>query len=224
MSTSKSTQLPSRVKDETGKVYGRLTVLGYAGNSLKSNKGAYWTCRCECGTDSVVWGATLRNGRSRSCSTGCANRTHGHTTKTANRRSSEYTCWQEMKYRCYNPNHQAFSDYGARQITVCARWLESFDNFLEDMGRKPFKGASIGRINNDGNYEKVNCRWETREQQENNKRTSRYLTHDGLTLTMAQWARHIGIRADLISNRLRRGWSIEKALTTPAMQKFNRHK
>lgn len=218
MSTDNSIQLPSRVKDETGNVYGKLTVIGYAGNSLKSNKGAYWLCRCECGAEPVVAGVTLRLGRSRSCSTGCGNRTHGHTTKDATRRSSEYTCWQEMRFRCHKHNHPAFANYGGRGITVCARWLESFTNFFDDMGAKPTQEHSIGRIDNNGNYEPNNCRWETAEQQSNNKRTSRYLTHDGLTLTVANWARRLGIHRNLLFTRLRSGWSVEKALTTPTRQ------
>jgi hypothetical protein len=217
-------RIDPRMKDETGNVYGKLTVLGYAGKSLKSHKGAYWNCRCECGVELVVVGVTLRNGATRSCSAGCGITTHGHTTNAASRRSREYGCWQDMKARCYKPNHQLFKNYGARQISVCVRWLESFENFFEDMGPKPFPEASIGRIDNDGNYEPSNVRWETYEQQHNNKRTSHYLTHDGITLTIAQWARRIGMHPNTLSERLSKGWSVEKALTTPTMHKFNPHK
>jgi len=126
----------------------------------------------------------------------------------------EYACWSQMKRRCYNPNHPEFKHYGLRGIRVCDRWLESFENFLEDMGLKPFPEASIGRANNDGNYEKSNCSWETYEQQASNKRTSRYLTHDGITLTLTRWAKRVGMNRNTLTKRLRSGWSVKKALTT----------
>lgn len=217
-------RIDPRMKDETGNVYGKLTVLGYAGKSLRSHKGAYWNCRCECGTELVVVGVTLRNGGTRSCSAGCGITTHGHTTNAAGRKSSEYSCWQDMRSRCHNPSDPGFEDYGFRGITVCARWRDSFDDFLADMGLKPFAGASIGRIDNDGNYEPSNVRWETNEQQHNNKRTSRYLTHDGITLTVTQWARRLGMRPHTVSDRIHRGWSVEQALTTPTSRKFKNNK
>lgn len=201
-------RIDPRMKDETGNVYGKLTVLGYAGKSLKSHTGSYWNCRCECGTELVVVGVTLRNGKTRSCSAGCGMTTHGM------KGTPEYRCWNDMKARCGNPDHSGFSGYGERGIRVCDQWLESFDNFFDDMGTRPFNGASIGRIDNDGNYEPGNVRWETGEQQHNNKRTSHYITHDGITLTVTQWARRIGIHPNTLFERLSDGWSVEKALTT----------
>jgi len=114
------------------------------------------------------------------------------------------------------PTNPGFNNWGGRGITVCDRWLNSFENFLADMGMKPEGNRiSIGRIDNDGPYSPENCRWETQEQQQNNTRTNHYITHDGVTLTVTQWARKLGIHPNTLSNRLSCGWSTTKAITTP---------
>lgn len=200
-------RIDPRTMDETGNVYGKLTVLGYAGRSLKTHKGAYWTCRCECGQELVVPGATLRNGATRSCSAGCGHTTHGM------RSTREYWCWRDIKARCNKSDHPGYQNYGGRGIKVCERWRDSFENFFADMGLKPFEGASIGRINNDGDYTPDNCRWETPEQQQNNRRNCRYITYQGDTLTLTQWARRIGVHKNTLAARLKKGWPLAKAMT-----------
>ena len=84
-----------------------------------------------------------------------------------------YETWVQMKYRCHNKNHPAYSCYGGRGITVCDHWRDSFKAFLADMGPKPSNKHSLDRINNDGNYEPSNCRWATRCQQQRNTRMNR---------------------------------------------------
>ena len=86
----------------------------------------------------------------------------------------EYQVWSQKKGRCSNKNNKKYPDYGGRGINVCERWTEKgtgYMNFIEDLGPRPSDKHSIGRINNDGNYEPSNCRWETREEQDYNKRT-----------------------------------------------------
>lgn len=118
-----------------------------------------------------------------------------------------------MHHRCNNPKDERFDRYGGRGIKVCKRW-NSVHLFFEDMGHPP-EGKTLGRKNNDGDYEPANCRWETQEQQNNNTCRSRYVTWQGRTQTIKSWAEELDLEPRRISERLRRGWSVERALTVP---------
>jgi hypothetical protein len=196
--------------------FGRLLVESLAGRD--SGGKSTWNVVCDCGTRKVIRASDMRSGRTKSC--GCLQtehtlainarkRTHGMT------RTSAYRTWTSMIGRCHSRTNQNFKGYGARGITVCARWRESFENFFADMGAPP-PGMSLDRRDNDGNYEPGNCRWATVEEQSNNKRTSRFLEIDGRRMTIAQWAREVGISKDTLSGRLQRGWPPEQAFRTPA--------
>lgn len=168
--------------------------------------------RCDCGnlTEVDVYG--VRNGCPKSC--GCAykdyidsgsHKTHGLT------RTHIYARWKTMLSRCRNPNSQKYPRYGARGIKVCDRW-KKFENFIEDMGHPP-KGASIDRIDNNGDYEPSNCRWATPKEQSNNMSRNIVLEYDGKTMTAAEWEDHLGYNREIISARIRLGWSVERAIT-----------
>jgi hypothetical protein len=119
-----------------------------------------------------------------------------------------------MKDRCCNPRSQRYDRYGARGISVCERWLASFDAFFADLGARPTPEHSLERVNNNGNYEPSNVVWAVRELQNNNKSTNKVLDFKGESLTVTQWARKTGIEQRTLYARLDAGWSIESALTT----------
>jgi hypothetical protein len=123
-----------------------------------------------------------------------------------------YWVWSNMKDRCRNPNNIQWKDYGGRGIRVCERW-KSYKNFADDMGPRP-TGTLIDRIDNDGDYEPGNCRWSTHKAQCRNTRSNRILEFEGTRLCIADWANVKGWPEHVIDNRLRRGWSVERTLTT----------
>jgi len=102
-----------------------------------------------------------------------------------------YAIWKQMRYRCSNPSHPDFRDYGARGITVCDRWQRDFLAFCQDMGPRP-QGTSLDRRDNDGPYSPENCRWATPLEQSNNSRKNRFIEACGERLTVSQWARRLG--------------------------------
>ena len=131
----------------------------------------------------------------------------------------EYHSWEHMKQRCFNPNYKHYSNWGGRGITVCDRWKNSFENFLADMGSRPTSKHSIDRIGNNGDYRPDNCRWATKVEQANNKRSNRLITIACVTLTITQWTKEMGFSESVIYNRLKDGWSEFDAVMTPVRYK-----
>lgn len=199
-----------------GSKFSRLTVI--EASPSRQQRAVVWRCVCECGNEALVSTGRLRSGHTKSC--GCkkvdgphpSQRTHGHSLVDG-KATPEYSAWSSMKRRCVNPKASNYRDYGGRGITVCPRWLDSFENFLTDMGQKPSRGHSLDRYpDNDGNYEPGNCRWADGVQQSNNKRSNHLVTIDGETLTVTEAARRKRANIALVRSRIRRGWSIERAL------------
>lgn len=124
-----------------------------------------------------------------------------------------YRSWCAMKKRCQNPNTWGYKYYGARGIKVCDRW-QSYDAFLEDMGKRP-DGATIERIDTNGNYEPSNCKWLAGAEQTKNRRMSIILTHGGKSQCVADWVRELGVSGSAFYARVARGWSVEKIFSTP---------
>jgi hypothetical protein len=121
-----------------------------------------------------------------------------------------YDSWSHMIQRCTNPKSQDWPNYGGRGITICDRWFV-FSNFAADMGERPY-GTTLDRKDNEKGYSPDNCKWSTRVEQERNKRSNRRLIVEGVSRTVAEWAELLGIRANTITLRLRRGWPVERAL------------
>jgi hypothetical protein len=130
--------------------------------------------------------------------------------------SPEYTVWQNMIRRCGHSGHSSYHNYGARGIRVCQRWLDSFDDFCDDMGPRPSSRHTLERKNNDGNYEPNNCRWATWTEQANNTRHNRLLTYNGETCSVAEWARRLGIPRQTLLHRLKHS-AAEIALSCPRL-------
>lgn len=193
-----------------GQQYGRWTIVRWSHRA--PGAGDHWVCRCECGTEKTVRAANIVRGQSRSC--GCYSRevrSVGHP-RHGKSRTRVYKKWASMISRCKSPANPSYRHYGGRGICVCDRWL-SFENFWADMG-EPGPGQSLDRIDVDGNYEPSNCRWASIRTQNNNKNTNRFLSCDGKTMTVAEWARHTGIRYGTLVERLRAEWPIDQALKT----------
>ena len=135
-------------------------------------------------------------------------KTHGKT------QTAEYRVWSAMKRRCLNPNVIGFDKYGERGITICDRWINSFEAFLEDMGERP-PMHTIERVDNALGYSPDNCTWATRKEQASNTRRNHNITFEGITKTLTQWAEYLGLKQSTIRQRMSRGWSIKQALTIP---------
>ena len=143
---------------------------------------------------------------------GYKNPNYRHGGNTINR--PEYNSWRAMMARCNDPKYWAYRRYGGRGITVCERW-RVFSSFLEDMGKKPTPKHSLDRIDGDKDYSPENCQWATQRHQMSHTSRTRLETIDGETRTLQQWCEHFGKKRGQIYNRLREGWSVEKALKTP---------
>lgn len=193
-----------RFRDITNNKFGRWTVIKHIGSKYSEQ---IWLCRCDCGTEREVIGGTLKTGRSKSC--GCysadVTRTHGM------EGTPTYNSWAHMLTRCRNEKHKQYPQYGGRGIKVCERWL-SFENFYADMGKKP-EGMSINRIDNDGHYSPENCRWASQKTQVRNRRNSPTYEWNGEKKSLAELAEMHGLKWRRVYERIRNGWTLERALS-----------
>lgn len=213
MSDQQSTTPKPFKEDLTGRTFGKLTVLGFAGRRKfkGGNSVPMWLCQCACGSEArEVQETNLKSGTATACRD-CSQRKHG------GKGTRLYRIYVGMKDRCYNPRSGNYERWGARGIVVCDRWLgkSGFVNFAADMGEPPTEQHTLGRIDNDGPYCKENCQWETRLEQTRNRSNSVRITHDGLSLSPLEWAERTGLPVKTIWYRLYRGWNPEEILTTP---------
>lgn len=177
--------------DITGRRFGRWTVVGHTPREKGEKAGqSRWKCRCRCGTvkDRVQYGG-LVSGASLSC--GCLRKEliTKPTDTVHSQRNPTYAAWMCMKTRCYNLKHPSSKHYGRRGIRVCQRWLDSFENFAEDMGPRPSPDHSLERKNNNGHYTPMNCKWATLDEQNSNRRSNRRIEWKGEVRTLTQIAR-----------------------------------
>lgn len=199
-------------KDITGKKFGRLLVLKKV-NKTDKQYHLFWLCKCDCGKSKVIRGDSLKNGAIRSC--GCfhneiavinqrkSHLTHGKTgTKV-------YITWKQIQVRCNKKTDKNYKRYGGRGIKC--KW-KSFEEFYRDMGDPPNKFSSIDRIDNNGNYCKENCRWATKKEQANNRRSCKLFTFNNKTQNLKQWSEEYKINYKVLWYRIKVGWKFEEAI------------
>lgn len=208
--------------DIKGQRFGRLVAVEKSPN--KRGRTA-WKCVCDCGNEIIVTTTDLRRGHTRSCGCIHSERMHGNKMRETHgdTHTSLYKTWSAMKQRTSNPKTINYELYGGKGVGVCEKWLkyENFKAWATENGYE--EGLTLDRIDGNGDYCPENCRWVDWETQQNNRCNNRLITFNGKTQTMSQWAREIGIKPRTLFARIdNKGWSIEKALTTPLMKHYGK--
>jgi hypothetical protein len=209
MSEINSIPLPTnpRFKNLTGKVFTRLTVVGYAGTSVHGH--SKWRVRCVCGTVKEVAVNDLSTGHARSC--GCLKHDLAVAKGIVHNATGtpEYSAWQHMWKRCTNPKDKNYNLYKGR--TPPPEW-RSFEAFYVELGPRPGPGFSLERINNDLPYGPGNCRWATSKEQSRNMVTNVWVTTpDGQRLCLTDACKLIGLSRGMVKTRRYRGQTLEEA-------------
>lgn len=208
--------------DIIGNKYGKLTVVKYTG--INSRRQALFECKCDCGNICIVAGCSLRIGHTNSC--GCMQKkkaqeqmkyinSNGLASKGNLKHGDRYTrlyrIWCSMKKRCYYSKYEHYDRYGRRGIRICDEWKNDFLKFKEwALTHGYSENLEIDRINNDGNYEPNNCRWQNRENQVRNRSNTIYLKHNNEEKTLKQWCEIYNINYKLAHTRYKKGWNFEK--------------
>ena len=195
-----------RASDLTGARFGDLVVVS---REASAGKSVAWSCLCDCGRATSVYGQNLRTGSVRSC--GC----NAHPAKHGASGTRIYQTWASMFARCNSPSYHARRAYAGKGIFVCVEWHDfpAFQVWAESNGYRD--DLTIDRIDSSKPYEPENCRFVTAAEQQRNKTNHRLLTHAGRTLTLTEWAEETRMAKNVLHNRLSRGWTIERAITTP---------
>ncbi len=188
---------------------GRLTPIGPA---FRMQGNWYYVCQCECGEIEVVWNVYLaRRARNAPKSADCLHqkKAKARTSGQIREKTRIARIWDNMHTRCYNPNIPEYAIYGARGIRVCPQWHRSaasgFATFVRDMGEMPTSRHTLDRIDPNGDYSPENCRWATMEEQCNNRRSCKHITHKGITRTYSQWDKSLGLKTATVSRWMRAG-------------------
>lgn len=200
--------------DLKGQEFGSLKVLEYLGKSK-------WLCECKCGNKIIVLGGNLKRGNTQSC--GCKRKKQSRINGKNNEKYVQikqntlykklYTTWIGIRRRCKSKKSSKYKDYGGRGIDICKQW-DNFENFFEwSINNGVKSNLSIDRIDNNGNYEPNNCRWATSKIQQRNRRNSHIVKFKSNTYCITELAEKYNINIRTLRGRLKRGWTIEKAIT-----------
>lgn len=208
--------LEKSTKNLTGIRSGRLVALGPIGRT--TDKKILWLCQCDCGNTTTVRANHLNAGATLSC--GCLftekqilrNTTHGMSG------TSIHIAWKGIVQRCCNPSTPNYARYGGRGITVCDEWRDSFESFYSHVSSLPNcekEGYSLDRVDNSLGYFPGNVKYSTATDQARNRRSNHLLTFEGKTQCLAAWEKEKKLSTGQLGSRIRNGWSVERALTTP---------
>jgi hypothetical protein len=203
-----------KIIDLQGKTFGDYQVVSYHSQDKFHN--ALWICFCtKCKAQKILKGSRLAKGLNTTCYCGVHyNKTHGDSRKT-----KEYRAYRHMLNRCYNSKVRSYKNYGGRGISVCDRWLNSYENFLADMGRAPSPKHSLDRLRVNENYGPGNCKWSTDIEQANNTTKTYKVNYNGNVIALGLFCREHNVPIELIRGRLNNGWSVERAISTPKKTK-----
>lgn len=212
----------AKYKDISGEKFGKLAAISYSHSDGHGH--AIWLVQCDCGKEFLIKQNSLQSGNSKSC--GCSRvefirrgiQKHGFASFKKEQRF--YRIYRKIVARCGDNSQHLFERYGGRGIKCL--W-ESFEQFRDDMyesylahvSKYGEKNTLIDRINNDGNYCKENCKWNTYRDQSRNTSRNRVLTFRGVSMCLQDWSLRAGINNSTLTGRLNRGWSVEKSLTIP---------
>lgn len=160
--------------------------------------------RCECGNEKKIEIRNVEIGKEKTC--GCWRATSGNKKHNLSK-TTEYITWVGAKQRCFNVANKVYPRYGGRGITMCQNWVDSFDNFIRDMGKKPSEDHSLDRIDNSKGYSKDNCRWANKKEQSRNRRGLSILNAYGTEMCLSEWSEIMEINHSNTKGRRQRGWS-----------------
>ena len=194
----------------SGQKFGRLLVLGFI---ERRNSHSIFLCKCDCGKEVEASSNILRVGKKKSC--GCYNleMIKERTTTHGLSKHPIFKTWCDMKNRCYYKKHNRYVYYGGKGIKIYSEWLEKFINFYNwaiDSGWS--KGLSIDRIDNSQDYMPTNCRWATVKEQNSNRTSCKYISFNGKTMMITQWAKELNLSYSAINRRIKKGLTLEKIL------------
>jgi len=202
-----------------GKKFCRLSVISKYGSN--KHKKIVYECLCECGNKTKIIGSRLKNGHTKSC--GCLhleNIKNGTNTRHGLSNHKLNNVWNSIKDRCFNKNNKDYKHYGGRGIIMCDEWKNDFKKFYDWAILNGYKkGLSIDRIDNNGNYTPENCRLVTQKEQVRNTRINRKIEYNGDKKLIIEWCEELNLKLSVITNRIYRGWSVEKTFETPIKTK-----
>lgn len=213
-------------KDLTGQRFGRLLVVGLIRRSGIGPSGkrvnSMWECLCDCGEIAYVNTGPLTTGKQESC--GCLRLEN--VTKHGLHKDPLYSIWLGIWHRCFNPSHMHYDRYGGRGVTMSPEWVSDVGMFIsevrEALGDRPSEKHTIDRVDNDGDYVLKNLKWSTQIEQANNRSSTVWLTYGGVTLSMALMCEKLDLDQNTVGQRIRRGWTTDRALSTPTRYPFSR--